>query len=92
MEIFNLSEYIDYLKEEAKRLEQIQLYEEKMNNAKKDSDKDYYYAGMQQLLVRGETLENYKVALAEYMNAYMEKSEDLKKLNEEFKEMKKLKV
>ena len=31
-------------------------------------------------------------ALAEYQKAYVEKSEDLKKLNEEFKEMKKLKV
>ena len=92
MEIYNLSEYIDYLKEEAKRLEQIQQYEEKMNNSKKDSDRDYYFAGMQALLIRGETVENYKDALNEYKMAYEEKTEELKKLNEEFKEMKKLKV
>ena len=92
MEIYNLSQYIDYLKGEAKRLEQIQQYEEKMNNSKKDSDKAYYFAGMQALLIRGETVENYKDALNEYKIAYEEKTEELKKLNEEFKEMKKLKV
>lgn len=92
MEIYNLSEYIDYLKKEAERLEQIEHYEEKMNNSKKESDKEYYRIGMQQLFVRGENFENYKDALLEYKKAYDEKNEDLKRLNAELKNMKKLKV
>ena len=92
MEIYNLSEYISYLKKETDRLEQIEHYEKKMNNSKKESDKEYYRIGMQQLFVRGENFDNYKDALLEYKKAYDEKNEDLKRLNEELKNMKKLKV
>ena len=45
-----------------------------------------------QLLSDGETLENYKQVLEEYKTAYAIKKENITKLNEELKEMKKLKV
>lgn len=91
-ELYNLGLYVDYLKGEASRLEQIANYEEKMNKSTKDSDKAYYSAGMSQLLSDGETLENYKQVLEEYKTAYAIKKENITKLNEELKEMKKLKV
>ena len=91
-ELYNLGLYVDYLKGEASRLEQIANYEEKMNESTKDSDKAYYSAGISQLLSDGETLENYKQVLEEYKTAYAIKKENITKLNEELKEMKKLKV
>ena len=91
-EIYNLGEYIDYLKKETKRLEQIEAYEKQMNKTTKNKDKDYYLNGMKMLLEKGETLENYKTVLEEYRQAYITRKEQLDNLNQEFKNMKKLKV
>ena len=92
LEIYNLSEYLKYLKEEADRLKQIQDYEDKFNKAKNENDKAYYYEGMKQLLKSGETLDNYKTVLEEYYQAYEKRKGDFDKLQDEFKAMKKLKV
>ena len=67
-------------------------YENKMNNATKDTDKAYYKAGINELLATGETMENYKQVLEEYKIAYAQKQENMHNLNEEFKKIKKLKV
>ena len=91
-EMYNLDKYIKYLKEEAARLEQIKIYEEKMNRAKKDSDKEYYLAGMKMLFSEGETVENFKDVLNEYNQAYVAKKEQMEHLNSEYKNIKKLKV
>lgn len=91
-ELYNLSQYIDYLKKEAKRLEQIQAYENQMNKTTKDSDKEYYLNGMKMLLAKGENLENYKNILEEYRQAYITRKEQLDNLNKEFKDIKKLKI
>lgn len=91
-EIFNLSQYINYLREEIKRLEKVQSYEEYMNKASKDSDKDYYLNGIKQLLSTGETLENYKTVMYEYNQAFEVKKAQMDNLNKEFKSIKKLKV
>lgn len=91
-ELYNLEQYINYLKEETKRLMQIEEYEEKMNKSKKDTDVAYYLAGMKELLARGETLENYKTVLEEYKQAIVTRKAEMDNLEEEFKKIKKLKV
>jgi len=91
-EIYNLSQYVEYLQKEVNRLEQIVDYEDKMNSAQKDYDRDYYANGMVQLFSPGETLENYKTVLDEYRKAYVLRKEQMDKLNDEFKVIKKLKV
>lgn len=91
-EIYNLAQYVEYLQNEANRLKQIASYEEKMNTAKKDIDREYYLNGIKQLLSKGETFENYKTVLEEYIQAYNTRKEQMDKLNIEFKNIKKLKV
>ena len=83
---------MDYLKSEANRLEKIIEYENKMNKASNDSDKAYYATVIKELLVSGETLENYKQVLKEYQIAYEVRKESMIKLGEELKQMKRLKV
>jgi len=91
-ELYNLGQYVEYLQKEVNRLEQIKDYEEKMQNAKNDTDRMYYLSGIKQLLSAGETSENYKQVLQEYMQAYLLRKEQMDKLSNEFKEIKKLKV
>lgn len=91
-ELYKLGLYVDYLKSEANRLEKIIEYENKMNKASNDSDKAYYAAVIKELLVSGETLENYKQVLKEYQIAYEVRKESMIKLGEELKQMKRLKV
>lgn len=91
-ELYKLGLYVDYLKSEANRLEKIIEYENKMNKASNDSDKAYYAAVIKELLVSGETLENYKQVLKEYQIAYEVRKENMIKLGEELKQMKRLKV
>ena len=91
-ELYKLGLYVDYLKSEANRLEKIIEYENKMNKASNDLDKAYYAAVIKELLVSGETLENYKQVLKEYQIAYEVRKESMIKLGEELKQMKRLKV
>ena len=91
-ELYKLGLYVDYLKSEANRLEKIIEYENKMNKASNDSDKAYYATVIKELLVSGETLENYKQVLKEYQIAYEVRKENMIKLGEELKQMKRLKV
>ncbi len=91
-ELYKLGLYVDYLKSEANRLEKIIEYENKMNKASNDSDKAYYATVIKELLVSGETLENYKQVLKEYQIAYEVRKESMIKLGEELKQMKRLKV
>lgn len=91
-ELYKLGLYVDYLKSEANKLEKIIEYENKMNKASNDSDKAYYAAVIKELLVSGETLENYKQVLKEYQIAYEVRKESMIKLGEELKQMKRLKV
>lgn len=90
-EIINLQAYVDYLAENLKRLKQIKLYKEKMDNSRKDSDREYYKQGIIQLFEPGETAENYMQVLADYEQAYSNKLTDLDKLHGELKFIKKVK-
>ena len=91
-ELYNLGLYVDYLLGEAKRLEQIDAYKNKIDTAKKDSDKEYYLSCIKYLLAQGENMDNYKEIHNEYLNAYNSKKEHLDTLTLELKALKKLKV
>ncbi len=91
-EISGVSEYVAYLKEEIKRLNLIASYEEKMNNSKKQKQKDYYLEGINMLLKHDETLENYKQILSEYQEALDLREDMIAKLNQEIKIIKALRI
>ena len=91
-EIACIDEYIKYLKSEIKRLETINKYFEKMQKSKKDKDKKYFLEGINLMLSQGETIENYKAILNEYSIALKNKEENIDKLYNEIKIIKKLKV
>lgn len=91
-ELYNLGLYVDYLKKEIERLENICNYEDKMIATTNEDDKAYYSSVISELLSKGESLENYKQVLADYKNAYTKKSEALNKLSKELKSIKELKL
>ena len=65
-EIYCTQSYLEELKSELKRLEQISKYKEKMDNSKKEKDKNYYLEGIKLLLKSNETSENYISIYNEY--------------------------
>ena len=91
-EISCVLDYINYLKEQIDRLEKIEKYDLKVQNAKTDKEKEYYKEGMQMLFDSDENFENYKEVLDEYRLA-IETREDVKeKLYNEIKIIKKLRI
>ena len=91
-EIYCRQQYINELQSELKRFGQIMKYEEKMNKAKKDKDKNYYLEGMKMLMKNQETPENYMSFYEEYKQAYQKRKEMIDTLYKEIKIIKKLKV
>lgn len=91
-EKYCVSEYVDYLKENISRLEQIDTYAKKMKESKKEKDKIYYENGVNLLLQQGETITNYLEVLNEYNEAKDIRMDILKKLDTEIKKIKKMKV
>lgn len=91
-EISCVLEYVDYLKEQIKRLKEIDNYNAKREKAKKEKDKNYYSEGMKMLFTQGETFENYKDVLEEYNVALVTRQEVIDKLYNEIKIIKKLRV
>ncbi len=91
-EIACLYEYVEYLKSQVERLEQIDNYYNKMIVQKRDSKKQYFAEGIKELLDKNETMENYKDILYEYQDALKTRQEKIEKLNSEIKKIKKLKV
>lgn len=91
-EIYCTQSYVEELENELKRFEQITKYKEKMEKAKKEKDKNYYYEGIKMLLKNNETLENYLSIYGEYQNAYEKRKAIIDNLYKEIKIIKKLKV
>lgn len=91
-EIACIDDYIKYLKYEIKRLETINKYFIKMENSKKDKDKEYFLEGINLMLSNGETTENFREILKEYNEALSNKENNVRKLYDEIKIIKKLKV
>lgn len=91
-EISCVSGYVDYLKEQIKRLEKILEYKGKMENANIEKKKNYYKEGMQILFDEGENFENIEQIYAEYKDAFATRKNMVDKLYEEIRIIKKLKV
>ena len=91
-EISCLYDYLDYLKDNIKRLELILKYNDKMNEAKTDKKKQYYKEGMKMLFLVDENFENFKQVYEDYKNALEMRSDRVRKLYNEIKIIKKLEV
>lgn len=83
-------EYVDYLKEEIKRIDEANRYFQKMEKAP-ERKKDYFKQGAEAYLRDNEKLENIPTLVAEYREAYESRQAHIKKLYEEAKQIKKLK-
>ncbi len=91
-EISCVMDYIKYLKEQVKRLEEIQKYDMKSQKAKKDKEKEYYREGMKMLFQSGENFDNYEQVLSEYRQAIITREDVKAKLYNEIDIIKKLKI
>lgn len=91
-EITCLLDYLNYLKAQISRLEQVDSYYNKMILAKSDKKKNYYLEGIKYLLGENESIEKYKDVLSEYQGALRLRQEKIDKLYSEIKKIKKMKV
>ena len=91
-EIASIETYNQYLKGEIKRLETIEGYFNKMNQAKKEKDKNYFLQGIKMLLAQEETIDNFANVLSDYRNALENKKLMIEKLYDEIKIIKKLRI
>lgn len=91
-EISCVMDYVEYLKQQIKRLELIQSYHKKAENTNKQKTKDYYQEGMKLLFQDGETFANYNTVLEEYRQALRTREEVIDRLYLEIKIIKKLRV
>ncbi len=91
-EISCVVDYIDYLKDNIKRLELIDSYNFKMQKTSNQSKRDYYKEGMQMLFQAGENFQNYHQVLQEYRDALIVRETRINDLYNEIKIIKKLKV
>lgn len=91
-EISCVMDYIKYLKDQVKRLEEIQKYDIKSQKAKKDKEKEYYREGMRMLFQSSESFDNYEQVLSEYRQAIITREDVKAKLYNEIDIIKKLKI
>lgn len=91
-EISCVTDYLDYLKDNIKRLELIDSYNFKMQKTSNQSKRDYYKEGMQMLFQAGENFQNYHQVLQEYRDALIVRETRINDLYNEIKIIKKLKV
>ena len=91
-EISCIMDYVEYIKDQIKRLEIIKSYQKKADNSNKQSTKDYFHEGMSLLFQQGETMDNYSQILDEYKTALTVRKNLIKELYNEIKIIKKLKI
>ena len=91
-EISCLYEYLDYLKDNIKRLTLINKYKEKMEEAKTDKKREYYREGMRLLFQAGENFDNFPEIFKDYKDALEIRTDRVEKLYKEIKIIKKLEV
>ena len=63
-----------------------------MNSSNSDKQKNYYLEGIKMLFDKGETVKNFEGILDEYKKALVDKEKQIDKLNEELKQIRKLKI
>ena len=91
-EISCVTGYVDYLKDQIKRLELMKRYYTKMTETTKEKTKAYYKEGIRLLLQTGETMENFEQVLEEYKSALIIRNKRIDDLYNEIKIIKRLKV
>lgn len=91
-EISCVVDYLDYLKDNIKRLELIDSYNFKMQKTSNQNKRDYYKEGMQMLFQLGENFQNYHQVLQEYRDALIVRETRINDLYNEIKIIKKLRV
>lgn len=92
LEISSTIDYLDFLRDNIKRLKQIDKYAQKRDSSKTKKAQNYYAEGMKLLFKDGEDFDNYQTILQEYHEALSSRSGIIDKLNAELKEIKKLKI
>ena len=91
-EISRKMDYIDYLKTEIKRFEKINNLLKKRDSAKTKEKADYFAEYARMYLNKNESLDNVLNIYNDFIHAYQEKNDEVNKLFEEVKIIKKLKV
>lgn len=91
-EISCVVDYIDYLKDNIKRLELVDSYNAKMQATDKQKKRDFYREGIELLLQAGENFQNYHNVLQEYRSALAMRKQRIADLYKEIKIIKGLKV
>lgn len=89
-EISCVYEYIDYLKKQIKRLENIKKWHEEMTQFSNQKDRDYYLSIIRQTFDTNENLDNYRTILDEYKNAYQIRKSKIDSLYTEIDRVKKI--
>lgn len=84
-------DYVDFLKEEIKRLKEANMYYEKMQKAKPNK-KDYFKQGAEAYLRPNEKLEKIPNILEEIKRSYIDRKNHIDKLYKEVKQIKKLTI
>ena len=92
LEISSTIDYLDFLRDNIKRLKQIDKYAQKRDSSKTKKTQSYYAEGMKLLFKDGEDFDNYQTILQEYHEALSSRSGIIDKLNAERKDIKKLKI
>lgn len=91
-EIAARTDYLEYLKEEIKRMEEAYKYYEKMEGASSESKKEYYKQGIEMFLRPNEIAGKCPEMLVEFKAAYKARKDHIDKLYDEVKQIKRLEV
>lgn len=91
-EISCIKEYVTYLGEQIKRLENVKNFYDKYKMSMTDNDKRYYAENIKALLSTGETVENFNNILEDYKNAYNIRNDKINNLYNEINIIKHLKI
>ena len=89
-EISCVVDYLNYLKEQIKRLDQIKKYNEKLQHTDREKKKEYYRQGIKCLLQDGENFDNFDEIYKEYKDALVIRQERVNDLYKEIKIIKRL--
>ena len=91
-EIYCTQGYVEKLESDIKRIKQMLKYKTKMEMAKKEKDKNYYFEGIKMLLQDGENIDNLEILYKEYTEAHSTRKAIIDNLYHEIKVIKKLRV
>ena len=91
-EIYNVIQYVDYLKDNIKRLKKAEKYFEKAKTAKKDDKKQYFIEYTKLYLDKDENIDNFLTIKDEYENALKVRQGKVDNLYNEISKIKKLKI